>query len=108
MIDDLFKEGYKIQRYTTSISNGISTKTYTDLFTGVKGRMRPLNANEVNAAFSQGYTANFRFYCKPLESELRPSDRIVDMIGLKTYEIKAIRDPMSMGEIWQIDCEIKY
>lgn len=110
MIEELFKNKFKIQRYTTTISNGISSKTYTDLSfaKNVSGLMRPLNSNEINAAQSQGYVANYRFYCLPFSSSLQITDRIVDTVNNENYEIKAIRNPMNFDEFLQIDCEIKY
>lgn len=103
MIDATFKEGYKIQRPTTTNNNGLVEKTYTDVAT-ISCRVRQLSGNEAIAAEKMGYTANYRIYC--LATDVEEQDRIIGLND-EIYEVKNVNNVMDMGQLFHVDCELK-
>jgi hypothetical protein len=100
VIEDYFTPGWEIQRPTTQNVGGIAKDTYTPVVT-IGGRMRSLTGSEIYANEKNNYKTSHRFYCGI--HDIKPNDRIHDLILGLSYEVEFIRNPMSMDDHLEID-----
>lgn len=104
MIDKYYGEGFKIKRQSLQDDGGgVSVPVFTDVM-DVSGRLRPLTGNEILANERIGLRTTHRFYCDVIS--VIPTDRIYDSNSSSSYDIKFIKNPMSMNHHLEIDCEL--
>ena len=99
-----FTTGHKIQEYTPGDEGfGGSEGTWKDKeFSPISARLRPLSGEEQLSADKKTLFSTHKLYCGI--HDIKEADRYVSPDG-EIYNIKFVKDPMSMGNHLEIDLE---
>ena len=101
-IERFYTPGHRIEAYVeTSQGFGGPVYHWKPKHT-LAGRLRPLSGDERLSADKQTVFADHRFYCAV--EDITEADRYVSPGG-DIYDIKFIKDPMSMSNHLEIDLE---
>lgn len=103
MIEDYYISGFTVLRESVTNEGGISSSTFTEI-ANIKARLRPLSGREIYQNDKVGYETTDRIYCGIFD--IKSGDVLLAPNG-KYYEIKVVRDPMSLGHHLEIDCQYK-
>lgn len=98
MITDYYNHTITLYTVTNTNSSGEIIETWS---TGVeiKGRIRPLNANEIYLQNKKTVIATHRMYCDYMTID----EKYKAIWGTSTFEIVAVQTPFNANRFMQID-----
>ena len=102
-IESFYNQEFQVLRYTMTGSGygGIQGAWNTHLT--VRGRLRPLTADERLRADKVSLYSTHRLYASV--TDITSKDRVVDVYG-NNYAVKGLKNPMNMDNHLEIDLEL--